>query len=61
MSKEILFTIARDPTYDSRNVVDKLEGLLQKGFDKFYDVKLVDNFIGQQKNKPNNFSFNWFS
>jgi len=59
MSKEILFTIARDPTYDSRKAVDKLEGLSQKGFEKFYDVKLVNDYIEQQKNKPNQFSFNW--
>lgn len=59
MPKEILFTIARDPAYDSRNVVDKLEGLRQKGFEKYYDGKFVDDFIGRQKNKPNVFSFNW--
>lgn len=62
MSKEVLFTIAQDPSYNTTNPTEKLEGLQRKGFDKYYDSQFLADYIQQTKTqgREDAFSFDWY-
>lgn len=62
MSKEILFTIAQDNSYNTTSTATKLEGLHGKGFEKHYDAKFLEEYIAKarQKGKDDAFSFSWY-
>jgi pyruvate-formate lyase-activating enzyme len=61
MSKEILFTIAQDNSYNTTSVAAKLEGLRRKGFERYYDNKFLEEYITKvrQERKEDAFSFSW--
>lgn len=62
MSKEILFTIAQDNSYNTTGIATKLEGLQKKGLEKFYDAKFLEEFITKvrQEGGEDAFSFSWY-
>ena len=62
MSKEILFTIAQDNSYNTTSPAAKLEGLHRKGFEKHYDAKFLEEYITKvrQERKGDAFSFSWY-
>lgn len=62
MSKEILFTIAQDNSYNTTSVATKLEGLQEKGFGQHYDTKFLEEYITRirRERKDDAFSFSWY-
>lgn len=62
MSKEMLFTIAQDNSYNTTSVATKLEGLRKKGFEQHYDAKFLEEYITKirQERKEDAFSFSWY-
>lgn len=62
MSKEILFTIAQDNSYNTTSTATKLESLHRKGFEKHYDAKFLEEYIAKvrQERKEDAFSFSWY-
>lgn len=62
MSKEILFTIAQDNSYNTTSVTTKLEGLQKKGFEQYYDAKFLEEYITKirQERQEDAFSFSWY-
>ncbi|PIZ99342.1 MAG: hypothetical protein COX78_01950, partial [Candidatus Levybacteria bacterium CG_4_10_14_0_2_um_filter_35_8] len=60
MSKEILFTLAHDPTYDTTSTIGRLEGLQKKGFERYYNPGFLEEYINQTRcHGEDNFSFTW--
>lgn len=62
MSKEVLFTIAQDNSYNTTNPIVKLEGLRKKGFEQYYDVPFLDDYIARikQEGAGGGLSFDWY-
>lgn len=61
MGKEILFTLAQDVSYNTTDLVAKLRGLQEKGLEKYYDPKFLDEFIAdRQQRGGDGFSFDWY-
>lgn len=62
MPKEVLFTIAQDISYNSTDLVGKLEGLSKKRFEQHYDPDFLQAYIERVKKAKDSgsFSFNWY-
>lgn len=62
MSKEVLFTIAQDNSYNTTDVATKLGGLHQKGFERYYDARFLEDYIAKTRQGRNggSLSFNWY-
>ncbi|MBU0999989.1 hypothetical protein KKE78_01150 [Patescibacteria group bacterium] len=60
MKNEVLFTIAKDPSYDTVNDADRLEGLMKKReLEPYYDNNFVEDFVAAKRRTGVDFSFNW--